>query len=1002
MSNETIIPFWLEVKKTYIADNFDQLLRYLSEYALHPEDTSIMNNVSSDFGRTFQALQELAYDYLYALENDCLYTHEETTWTDVSFKVRVMLTYLLTAKIKGKTDFRVLAQVADLLLLLRNATSLSTLASLQKVIKACMTESNVDTYGFTWNHLQEWSVTPEVLCTHLANTSFDSPDDAMFCTEGKGFLTIKDNIIHIAPMNRGQYYKQKLAKQCATLSGIELDVAEKDRERKIETFNDLQSIFNILHNAQQNLKPTLVKAKKIYAVGDILVVKVTGFYEYGLTVETIDPSYEVISGKVYIGVAFNLDHNDFKQYFKEDDLIMVACQDNDNYPFCISKAFESFYEPYIDQCSSATYGIYHSTFTGGYQWRTIDGLLVNVFEKNPSESIREAIENRTPVALDIQESKRDNKNNLVINAFYSDDAVSDDVPSGNEFVAAAKESILEAFAEYAQNHAPTTTDEPNYKDIDEHYVRILSHLEYLYAQKVPHTRDRYTHLCIARFIATIVQDTLDTDYITMDMAFQAALVQFATGYSPNLLNFTPKEELAGLKSVRWRQDIITSLSSYKETGSSLNLLEFCNLSPEETHEAINGLIASSNTLIGKINEPEINRIKKQIARHLRVDDEFISTIPNVTYYGEESDTLEFKSSAVFPPENKGQAEPTKQMWTILKTICGFMNTLSGGEILLGVNDNGHSCGLTNDINYLHQNKTITEASMDKYRNYIRDYAAKVFVDDNGIATSKDITTERINYIIEKDKEGNDILRIQVRPYEYGIVRCYNDRPDYISRSYIRTSGATLTMTDEMEKQTRDRKMKAAYDDKRHLFIVLQQAAKEKKQVELIGYTSKTEKRNRIVEPYKALPEHDAFLCYDTTVSKSPHREFKISRIEDVRVLNKSWLYERRHKNLTVDVFSMMEDPGSKPYTVELKLANKACTLLKEEYKKAADLISENPDTADNDEYPWIFKASICKNEGIGRFYIGLAPFIKIVKGDKLKAYVRDYRDKHLNDDTLNS
>lgn len=52
---------------------------------------------------------------------------------------------------------------------------------------------------------------------------------------------------------------------------------------------------------------------------------------------------------------------------------------------------------------------------------------------------------------------------------------------------------------------------------------------------------------------------------------------------------------------------------------------------------------------------------------------------------DENEILELKSSIVFPPDSKGNADIDKQMYNILKEITAFMNT-KGGELYIGVHD----------------------------------------------------------------------------------------------------------------------------------------------------------------------------------------------------------------------------------------------------------------------------------------------------------------------------
>ena len=527
--------------------------------------------------------------------------------------------------------------------------------------------------------------------------------------------------------------------------------------------------------------------------------------------------------------------------------------------------------------------------------------------------------------------------------------------------------------------------------IDDLCVKALSHYLFFLAGSLPNSRDRYVHIAAARFLANIDANSLDADYMTIELRYQHCLARFATDKEdPQALKFEVCDQYKELDSVKRHIQTIDCLKTYKKNCSAtMSQFELQNLDDEERADMIESLIDSSNTLNGKISQPEINRIKKQITKLLGVDDLFVNTIPDITYYGEESDTLEFKSSAVYPPDNGGKPEPNRQLWTILKTICGFLNTLSGGELLLGVKDNGNSCGLADDLDYLYKSNKISECSMDKYRNYIKNAADAAFVDDMKIASEKEITTGRVNYFIEKNKEGHDILRIQIRPYEYGVVLFNSNRPEYVSDGYVRTSGATMSLTTEIKADIAKRKLNVAYDGNQRKLCLLRQACKNRKQVRLVNYSSGSGVRDRIVEPYLLVPLHKEFICYEAAAAGSHIRSFKISRMADVEVLNENWKYTSKHKHLKVDVFGMLEDVVNPPFEVKLKLDTLAYNLLLEEQPLAKNYVSENSDESDREQFPWLLCTSICKPEGVGRFYIGLSEHVKLEYGERLKTYVRE-------------
>lgn len=91
-----------------------------------------------------------------------------------------------------------------------------------------------------------------------------------------------------------------------------------------------------------------------------------------------------------------------------------------------------------------------------------------------------------------------------------------------------------------------------------------------------------------------------------------------------------------------------------------------------------------------------------------------------SYFGEENEFREFKSSIVYPA---GSIDPDidRQLILICKTIAGFMNK-NGGELFIGVNDSGYVCGIHYDFPHLNSSKNDTytyKENQDGYENKLR-------------------------------------------------------------------------------------------------------------------------------------------------------------------------------------------------------------------------------------------------------------------------------------------
>ena len=166
---------------------------------------------------------------------------------------------------------------------------------------------------------------------------------------------------------------------------------------------------------------------------------------------------------------------------------------------------------------------------------------------------------------------------------------------------------------------------------------------------------------------------------------------------------------------------------------------------------------------------------------------------------------------------------------------------------------------------------------------------------------------------------------------------------------------------------------------------LADAIKHKKQVVLKQYESahSNEAKDRLVEPIEFTTNMIDIWAYD--VDNGDNRMFKVMRIHDVEVTDTNWAFQSKHNIPKPDVFRMT-GPLNEP--IVLQLNTRAKSLLLEEFPLAEkDLHRE--------EGKWILTTTIHSLEGAGRFVIGLAADVKIVDGDELKEYVKNYAKKYI-------
>lgn len=167
---------------------------------------------------------------------------------------------------------------------------------------------------------------------------------------------------------------------------------------------------------------------------------------------------------------------------------------------------------------------------------------------------------------------------------------------------------------------------------------------------------------------------------------------------------------------------------------------------------------------------------------------------------------------------------------------------------------------------------------------------------------------------------------------------------------------------------------------------LADAIKRKKQVVLKQYESahSNESKDRLVEPIEFTANMIDIWAYD--VDNGDSRVFKVARIHEVEVQEADWAFKSKHQVIKPDVFRMVGNLNEK---IVLQLNTRAKSLLLEEFPLAEkDLKNENG--------KWILKTTIHSLEGAGRFVIGLAADTKIVEGEKLRKYIRNYVQAYIN------
>lgn len=805
--------FWLEVRKEYIADNYDNLVPYLRNY--HYDGR--YETADSDFNKTYDCLREVVADIRHSVEEDNVYSHAAQQWGDAELKknVGLMAAYLLASQKKGVCDNDTLAALCSVLLDVEKKPDAALLDDMRKLAADCAADKDVVVYGFNWDDVEnipQYSLS--LFCQRIGKTIFRTPQkDGYQFLEGKGLMIVDNGNVTLAPMNKSDFEKSDMVSLMELPLGMDVKVKRADRTNKTE-LPELTDTCSDMLRGLYSVTPSLKKELKRYESGDMVTVRVVS-NKYGFVeCETIDPDYATARGGLFIPYnifyynreLFTVTKESFTASLQEDDTIRVRKQDNEHYPFIIdAQIFRDFNNAYIEEMQPHACDAVHLTEYAngnGHRWLTDTGQQVNVLGALDDETKR-AVDNGLPVRIRIVESKKDKSGNWVVNGHYIAGEPPSFTGTYDEFLTHARDAFQEAYLEYYYIAPEERIKRRDSSEALRSAVPLLVSILYRYSQAVGDTTLRYRSLFLARFLAIIAGDGQSDAFLHQQMRYEECLVHFALGdRTASTLTVRDSDDLPNLPVLRNEKAIVEQLSKYQDMSVERLLLKPGH---EVSIDYLSEMVTASNVLRGKLEPSQMNRIKKSIAEYLGVGDIYHNITRDYTDYGEESDTLEFKTSVVFPPNNNMKADLSVQKWAILKAVCGFLNTVPGGEILLGVNDNGVACGLNNDLEYLYTHHFIGSQTMDSYRRYVKTLIDNAFRDDHGVE-GLDVTSTVISYVIERSNEGDDLLRIQVHPYQGGIVSFRDDYlPEGTARSYYRTSGASVRMDDKLMKQVRERK-----------------------------------------------------------------------------------------------------------------------------------------------------------------------------------------------------
>ena len=946
-------PLWLDLKKEYIDDNFDKLKNYLRDYAEKGREDSF-------YTTTIELFRERINDLLIDISERPVYAEEQER-QQLTANLSMLATYLLA---DGNNPLALPAYVAFMNGLRQMTPRLADLI-VQTTMKRIFHEK-VSNLGFSWNDLDR--LRTELFAHNACKlVKFEEPISKPHMLSKYGTAILTKDALMLTPANKSD--SKKLLKDGAnsldTGLGITLRTASSQKLKQslsnsVVDMDEFTKDF-ILAQARAQNKTAERKPIKLYEDGDEVIVRITRINQ-DVYVETVDPAYQKIEGVIKYDRASVVYYytDDLYKYFHVGDHLTATVRDAVTGVFNIEEQLVKFFVEDMrntieddDDYLLATMIDEQPTY---YEWLTERGIAVRTSKTGRYR--------RGNFAFISVKGFGKGKSYGLINAYIREDLEEELNETFDE--KSVRHDCIRDFAEMTQAPVFQRPDEDT-AELSPVLLRLLLRLLYEYQKTLLKPSDRFRCLANANVMAEMVGDDLSASYISFERTYLRALIQFVNGQSISAINLEPEPAYEDAVATRIRLNIIDLLKEYGRKDNSEKLAyaigNFETLHPQLARLA--RLIQTANFMQNTLSSSTLNVIRREIIRTLSIETENDADLEadKGIYLGVESGTLEFKTSIVFPPDNNMQADEYSQNMNVMKGICAFLNSTTGGTLYLGVNDQGYVVGLDNDKAYL---KTQT---IDAYMRYVQDVAKKHF----GV--------DALPYLRIEALYDNAVVAVHVEPHPYRVV-------ELNGTAYLRVNAESRPMPEEMRRELIDRKV-FRNKDRAATISMLQHACTQKRCVKLHNYASNNNGTvsDRHVEAYDIRPEDGLIICYD--LDRNDIRVFNINRIGYVEILDgETWKNTASHKDITVDVFHMTGDTTTR---ISLQLDLMAKNLLVEEYPRAKDFITAHK----GDNNIWYFTTDVCRMEGIGRFYIGLASHIQILEGEPLRQYAKEYAEKYL-------
>ncbi len=762
--------------------------------------------------------------------------------------------------------------------------------------------------------------------------------------EHVGTAIIENRCLSIYNCSRAETTKGKFNLSLSVADGHIKVFSLSANKLKQSLQNDLDAICSFTETFLEDCRIIVPERKKLlkYDITDrqTIRVRVTGKDLNTIFVETTDPKYEPIKGKLMMNSTFAYSFNDCLKYlpvgYDIEARLGGITQDGTGI-FDMAADFKKYI---MEECVRSGEEVLAKSLkvtNGNTMWFTETGYVVYT-QKNefdPDLYARLQVTHMSP------------------NGYVHADFIEESNDRFDE--QGVREEVL---IHYCFDHEDDLPEEEGNKTaaIRASELSAAAIILYILQRKISVPTERYKMLCTIGILCKISENINSMNFLDFMSQYLRCCIYFVQGKYDKMFSVNVADDISELDVVKRRRLIVEILGNY-ERPSNVQLVDDAIDGDDEMISKLTKLVQSSSRIRGILSESSLNVIKREITKMLSIEDDTATDLDeeNGAYFGNEDMSKEFKTSFVYPPNNNMKPAPVTQHQNVFKAVCGFLNSETGGTLYLGVNDLGYAFGIKQDMDFLRFH------NIDEYTRHIQDEAKRAF----GLDVLIDIQIVPLC--------DNNVVALQIKPCEHKIVHLDG-------KAYLRINAETREMDEDMKKRAQAWKMHFNKDTERSKGAI-KEAISGKRKVIFHGYSSSNggDCRDRQVEPFAFAKSRKHIWCFDPVDSKN--KLFSVSRIGNVEILDDKWTRELEHKELNIDLFNMI---GTTPTHLSLHLDTMAKNLLVEEF------VDADKEIIDLKNGYWQLDTDVYSMAGVGRFYIGLADHIEIIEGDALKKYAQDY------------